>query len=113
MLKQTQSSFLMALAAFAHVDIFLCVHKKMHYVLETPTYKYFRGTSMRKIVEAVNANITDKRRQLRNQGLSYLKAGHSKGQLYKSHALFWFETKEGMEKWITERGLKPSEIIDT
>ena len=85
----------------------------MHYVVETPAYTYFHGTSMRKIVKAVNANITDKRRQLRNQGLSYLKAGHSKGQLYKSHALFWFETKEGMEKWITERGLKPSEIIDT
>ena len=85
---------------------------KTHYVLETPAYTYFYGTSMRKIVKAVNANIPDKRRQLRKQGLSYLKAGHSKGQLYKLHALFWFQTKEEMDKWISERGVKPSEIID-
>ena len=43
--------------AFAHLNIFLCIHKKMHYVVETPAYTYFHGTSMRKIVKAVNANI--------------------------------------------------------
>ena len=102
--------------AFANVKIFLFIKRKQemktHYVLETPAYTYFYGTSMRKIVKAVNANIPDKRRQLRKQGLSYLKAGHSKGQLYKLHALFWFQTKEEMDKWISERGVKPSEIID-
>ena len=59
------------------------------YLLETPTYAYFSGKSMRRIVKAVNLNIKDRRRQLRHQGLSYLKAGHSTGQLYKSHALYW------------------------
>jgi len=85
---------------------------KTHYVLETPAYTYFYGTSMQKIVKAVNANIPDKRRQLRKQGLSYLKAGHSKGQLYKSHALFWFDTPEKMEEWISEKGVDPSKITN-